>query len=87
MAISEAIKEMCYFYYLLESIVMNSELCIMLRCDNVGDIFVAENSSSGVCTRHVDTRHHFIQEQIEYSFIGIVFMKSYDNDAELLTKM
>jgi hypothetical protein len=86
-AISDTIKEMRYIYYLLESIVMNSELCIMLRCDNVGAIFVAENSSSGVCTRQVDTRHHFIQEHIEDSFIGIVCMTSCDNDAELLTKM
>jgi hypothetical protein len=40
---------------------MNVKLPIVVRCDNnVGAIFMAENSSSGVRTRHVDTRYHFI---------------------------
>jgi hypothetical protein len=45
-----------------------------------------ENSSSGVCTRHVNTRYHFIQEHIEEGFIQIVFVKSCENDADLFTK-
>jgi hypothetical protein len=59
-AISEAVKEIRFIYYLLESIGINVMLPIVVRCDNVGAIFMAENSSSGVCTRHVDTRYHFI---------------------------
>jgi hypothetical protein len=47
---------------------------------------MAENSSSGVHTRHVDTRYHFIREHIEDGFIQIVFVKSCDNDADLFTK-
>jgi hypothetical protein len=47
---------------------------------------MAKNSSSGVCTRHVNTRYHFIQDHIEDSFIQIVFVKSCENDAELFTK-
>jgi hypothetical protein len=39
---------------------MNVKLPIAVRCDNVGGMFMAKNSSSGVCTRHVDTRYHFI---------------------------
>jgi hypothetical protein len=34
-----------------------------VRIDNIGAIFMAENVSSGVCTRHIDTRYHFIQFQ------------------------
>jgi hypothetical protein len=49
-------------------------------------MFMAENSSSGVRIRHVDTRYHFIQEHIEDGFIQIVFVKSCDNDADLFTK-
>jgi hypothetical protein len=33
---------------------MNVKLPIVVRCDNVDAIFMAENSSSGVHTRHVD---------------------------------
>jgi hypothetical protein len=65
---------------------MNVKLPIVVRCDNVGAIFMAENSSSGVCTRHVDTRYHFIREHIEDGFIQIVFVKSCDNYADFITK-
>jgi hypothetical protein len=36
------------------------KLPIVVRCDNVDAIFMAKNSSSGVHTRHVDSRYHFI---------------------------
>jgi hypothetical protein len=36
---------------------------------------MAENSSSGVQTRHIDTRYHFVREHIEDGFIKIVFVK------------
>ena len=62
------------------------KLPIIVRCDNVGAIFMAENSSSGVRTRHVDIRYHFVRENIVDNFIKIVFVKSCDNDADLLTK-
>jgi hypothetical protein len=65
---------------------MNVKLPIVVRCDNVGAIFMAENSSSGVCTRHVDTRYPFICKHNEDGFIQIVFVKSCDNDADLFTK-
>jgi hypothetical protein len=75
-AISEAVKEIRFIYYLLESIGMTVKLPIDVRCNNVGAIFMAENSSSGVQTRHVDTRYHFICKHIEDGFIQIVFVKS-----------
>jgi hypothetical protein len=42
-AISEAVKEICFIYYLLESIGMTINLPIVVRCDNVGAIFMAKN--------------------------------------------
>jgi hypothetical protein len=62
--ISEAVKEIRFIYF-LESIGMNVTLPIVVRCDNIGAILMAENSSSGVCTRYVDTRYLFICEHIE----------------------
>ena len=62
------------------------KLPIIVRCDNVGAIFMAENSSSGVRTRHVDIRNHFVREHVVDDFIKIVFVKFCDNDANLFTK-
>jgi hypothetical protein len=62
------------------------KLPIIVRCDNVGAIFMAENLSFGVCTQHVDTRYHFVPELIVDDFIKIVFDESCENNADLLTK-
>jgi hypothetical protein len=59
-AISGAIREICIIYDLLESIDMHIKVRIIVRWDNIGAIFMAENSSSGVQTRHIYTRYHFI---------------------------
>jgi hypothetical protein len=43
-----------------------------MSTDNIGVIFMAENRSSGVLTRHIDTIYHFIQEHVEDNFTEIV---------------
>jgi hypothetical protein len=58
----------------------------VVRCDNVGAIFMAENSSSGARTRHIDTRYHFVREHVVDKFIKIIFVKSEDNVADIFTK-
>jgi hypothetical protein len=49
-------------------------LPIIIKTDNTGAIFIAENSFSSVGTRHVDTRYHFIREFIEDSFTKVEFI-------------
>ena len=85
-AMSEAVKEIRFIFYFLTSMLIEVKLPIIIRCDNVGAIFMAENSSSGVRTRHVDIRYHFVREHVVDDFIKIVFVKSCDNDADLFTK-
>ena len=59
-AMSEAVKENRFVYYLLENLGISVKLPINVRIDNIGAIFMVENASSGVRTRHIDTRYHFI---------------------------
>jgi hypothetical protein len=59
-AISETVKEVKFIYYLLRDIGIEVELPIIVKTDNVGAIFMAQNSSSDVRTRHVDTRYYFV---------------------------
>jgi hypothetical protein len=51
------------------------KLSIVVRCYNVGVIFMAENSSLGIRTRYIDTRYHFVCEHVEGGLIKIVFVK------------
>jgi hypothetical protein len=54
---SEAVNEIRFTYFLLKGMGVDVKLPIIVRCDNVGAIFMAENSSSGIRTRHIDTRY------------------------------
>jgi hypothetical protein len=57
-AISEALKEIKFIYYLLREIGIEVNLPITVKMDNVVAMFMAQNASSGVRTRHIDTRFH-----------------------------
>jgi hypothetical protein len=85
-AISEAVKEIRFVYYLLNDIHVQVKIPIIVKTDNVGAIFMSENASTGVRTRHVDTRYHFVREFIEDGFIKIEFVRSVENDSDVFTK-
>jgi hypothetical protein len=72
-AISEAVKEVKFIHYLLCDFHIKVNLPIIIKTDNIGAIFMAENSSTGVRTRHVDTRYHFIRGFIEDGFNEVEF--------------
>jgi hypothetical protein len=83
---SETVKEIRFIFYLLTEMGIPVKLPIVVRCDNVGTVFMAENSSSGIQTRHIDTRYHFVLEHVADNFIKIVFVRSEENVADVLTK-
>jgi Reverse transcriptase (RNA-dependent DNA polymerase) len=85
-AISEAVKEVKFIYYLLRDFHIKVKLPIVIKTDNIGAMFMSENASTGVRTRHVDTRYHFVREFIEDGFIKVEFVRSVENDADIFTK-
>jgi hypothetical protein len=70
-AMSEAVKEVKFIYYLLRDIGIEVKLPIIVKTDNFGAMFMAQNSSSNVRTRHVDTRYHFVRENLDDGIIKI----------------
>jgi hypothetical protein len=85
-AMSEAVKEVKFIYYLLFGIGIEVELPIIVKTDNVGAMFIAQNSSSGVRTRHVDTCYHFVRDYLDDGIIKIEFIKSVENQSDIFTK-
>jgi hypothetical protein len=49
-AMSEAVKEIRFIYYLLQDIGIEVNLPILVKADNVGAIIMAQNASSSVRT-------------------------------------
>jgi hypothetical protein len=85
-ALSEAVKETKFIYYLLREIRIEVNLPIKVKTDNVGAMFMAQNASSGVRTRHMDTDYHYVRENLEEGIINIEFVKSIENDSDIFTK-
>jgi hypothetical protein len=47
---------------------------------------MAQNASYSVRTRHIDTRYHYVRENLEEGIIKIEFFKSIENDSDIFKK-
>jgi len=85
-ALSEVTAEIMFIKQILEFLEMKMELPIKVHVDNVGAIYLANNSTIGQRTKHIDVRYHYVREYIEDGIVTIIFVKSGDNDADIFTK-
>ena len=74
-ALSEAAKEIKFVYQLLQSIGIEIELPITVRVDNIGAIFMSENTSTSGQTKHVDVRYRYVNEMVLDGFLKIKFCR------------
>ena len=81
-AVSEVVKEIKFLYQVLRSM----EIKVPLPLDNVGAIWLANNSSVSERTKHVDLRAHFVRDMIKDQVIETNFVKSAENDSDITTK-
>ena len=66
-AVSEVVKEIKFLYQMLRSMEIKVPLPIKVQVDNVGAIWLANNSSVSERTKHVDLRAHFVRDMIQGS--------------------
>ena len=57
-----------------------------MNVDNIGAIYLSKNATIGNWTKHVDKRYHFVCEYVEKGKLKIFFVRSEDNNADLMTK-
>ena len=84
--LSEISKEVIFVKNVLDTMGIEIEYPIIIKVDNVGAIYLAHNYTTGQRTKHIDIRTHFVREYIEDGIIKVIFVKSEDNDADILTK-
>ena len=82
----EAAKEVKLIWMLLKSTSLEVKLPITVRVDNMGAIFMSENSTTSNRTKHVDTRYRFVNEFVGDGFNKIMFLKTEDNVTDIFTK-
>ena len=85
-AVSEVVKEIKFLYQMLRSMEIKVPLPIMVQMDNVVAIWLVNNSSVSERTKHVDLRADFVREMIKDQVIEIYFVKSAENDSDIMTK-
>ena len=59
-AVSKVVKEIKFLYQLLMSMGIKVPLPIQMKVDNVGTIWLANNSGVSERTKHIDIRAHFV---------------------------
>ena len=59
---------------------------VTVRVDNMGAIFMANDITTTCRTKHVDIRYKYVTEYVEDGVVKIIFVKSVDNDSNILTK-
>ena len=85
-ALAEAAKEIKFIYQLLQSIRIEIKLPITVRVNNIGAIFMSENTSTSGRTKHVDVRYCYVNEMVLDGFLKIKFVKTKENVADIFTK-
>ena len=74
-AVSEVVKEIKVLYQMLRSMEIRVPLPIKFQVESVG-----------ARTKHVDLRAHFVRDMIKDQVIEIKFVKSVENDSDIMTK-
>ena len=86
MALSELVKELKFIVQLLRTMHIEVELPITVHVDNVGAIWLSNNRTTSDRTKHIDIRTSFVIEYQEDGKIIIKFVKSEENEADIITK-
>jgi hypothetical protein len=79
-------QDMLYCKNVLESMGLKVKLPMLLKMDNKGAVYLANNWSVGGQTRHVDVRQCILWELKETKIMDIHWIKDSENDADVFTK-
>jgi hypothetical protein len=85
-ALTEAVKEVPFIVQVLLFMNVKIKLPVQVMVDNMGAIYMSENSMPSARTRHADLRQKFTSDLQEKGLIKIDFVKSEDNTADIMTK-
>ena len=85
-AMSEVCMEVIFIKNILVFLEIKLDYPILIQCDNVGAIYLANNEKTSGRTKHIDVRYHYVREFIEDGIVKIIFVRSKDNQADPFTK-
>ena len=85
-AISDIVCAIMSIYNILRSLGIHVGLPIIVKVDNLGAIYLANNASSSVCTKHVDIHFHFVRDYCECGITLVCFVSGAFQRSDVMTK-
>jgi hypothetical protein len=59
---------------------------IMIHTDSQSCIEAVKNQKFSYRTKHIDTRHHFIRDKVNEGKIKLIYIRTDENIADMMTK-
>lgn len=86
MAAGEGVREIIWLRQLLKELGRPQTSSTILLVDNQSAISIATNDVSNNRSKHIDMRHHFIREHVASGAVGIKWVSTLDQEADIFTK-
>ena len=86
MALTAATCQGIWLRRVLEDVHQKQIEATTIFCDNQSTIAMTKNPVHHSRTRHIETRHHFIREQVASGSIQVAYCSTHDQVADLFTK-
>ncbi|GAU46965.1 hypothetical protein TSUD_143070 [Trifolium subterraneum] len=71
---------------LLSEMKITNNITVMLKIDNKSAINLAKNSVSHGKSKHIETRFHFLRDQVNKGKLSLKYCSTNDQQADILTK-
>jgi hypothetical protein len=59
---------------------------MIINCDNTSAINISKNPIQHSRTKHIDIRHHFLRDLVEFKVVSLSFIPTENQLADILTK-
>lgn len=79
-------RQLKWMYSFMSELDLPQTHPALLRCDNQAAIALAQSSKGHLWVKHIDIRHHYIQERVEEGDLEILHVAGADNIADIMTK-
>ena len=78
-SMSESLKDLMFIYMGLKYLKLKVNLPMLVLIDNIRAIEMLNLKINKCCTKHVNTRYHWIREFVEDNIVNVKYVKSEDN--------
>ena len=86
MALTHGAQQAMWMQNWLLEVDLPQTLPTILHVDNSPALFLAQYTKGHACAKHINIRHHYIQERVKVGDIDVIHIPSTKNPADLFTK-